>query len=77
MLCGAQKEDECLNCVCSIRFITKVDHPMNNYPNHFVVARSNRALPADSLVSACCRTSVELIRLFLPTVVRLWNVGCA
>ena len=53
-----------------------VDHPMNEYLNHFVTARNARASPAlgeIALVIPRCRTD-PFSRSFLPPAVRLWNL---
>ena len=54
----------------------KVDHPMNGYLNHFVVARNTRASAAlgeMTLVTPRCRTG-EFTQLFLMAAARMWNL---
>ena len=54
----------------------RVDHHMNRYLNHFVVARNTRisvALVELALVIPRCRTD-QFSRSFLLAAVRLWNM---
>ena len=73
----------CLRCIRKVsalcllyKIYHRVDHPMNEYLKHLVVARSTKApttLGELALVTPRCKTD-QFSRSFLPAAVRVWNV---